>query len=153
MIKWLFDEFLLNIPYDCMNFISYASYRNTLRKKVKFWPKIKIPLALDIKNWGFQHKKARGGSRDKKKQKIGALTIDRWSLTKRSIGSWTGRPVRRGWGFKEAPALHFLHYSPPFLKTLHIPASKDQFGQDLEPFAGLGVDFGTFLMLGFRSET
>ena len=44
----------------------------------------------------------------------------------------------------------FLLYS---LKNLHIPASRDQFGQDLGPFAGLGVDFGTFLRLGFRSET
>ncbi|KAL6331891.1 hypothetical protein AAG906_020239 [Vitis piasezkii] len=29
--------------------------------------------------------------------------------------------------------------------TLHIPAYRDQFGQDLGPFAGFGVDFGTFL--------
>ena len=60
-----------------MNFISYASYRNTLRKKVKFCPKIKIPLALDIKIWGFQLKKVGEGSQDKKKhKKNGALIVD-----------------------------------------------------------------------------
>ena len=72
MIKWLLDEFLLilllNIPYDCVKFISYASYRNNHRKEVKFWPKIKIPVALDIKNWGFQLKRVVGGSQDKKMQ-------------------------------------------------------------------------------------
>ncbi|RVW22529.1 Retrovirus-related Pol polyprotein from transposon RE1 [Vitis vinifera] len=45
------------------------------------------------------------------------------------------------------------------LKTLHIPASRDQLGLDLGPFEGLGVDFGTFnfiyvrlgLLVGFLS--
>ena len=81
MIKWLLDEFLLIllliIPYDCVNFISFASYRNNHRKEVKFWPKIKIPTALDIKNWGFQLKRAGGGSWDKKMQQI-FKKIDRW---------------------------------------------------------------------------
>ena len=92
--------------------MSYASYRHILREMVKFWPKIKIPLALDIKNWGFQLKMAMAGSQDKKKHK----KLEHWPLTKRSIGSWTGRPVRRGWEFKEPPTLYFLHYSPPFLQ-------------------------------------
>ena len=100
MIKWLLDEFLLilllNIPYDWVKFISYASYRNNHRKEVKFWPKIKIPVALDIKNWGFQLKRAGGGSRDKKMQEnLENLTVDRWP---------GGRPVRRGWEFKTPPA-------------------------------------------------
>ena len=33
---------------------------------VKSRPKIKIPLALGIKNWGFQLKKAGGGSQNEK---------------------------------------------------------------------------------------
>ena len=36
---------------------------------VKFGPKIKIPLALDIKNWGFQLKMVGRGSRDEKMHK------------------------------------------------------------------------------------
>ena len=100
----------LNIPYDCVNFISYASYRNNLRKNVKFWPKIKIPLALDIKNWGFQLKRARGGSQDKKMPKN--WTVDRWPR---------GRPIRRGSGFKEAPHASFFTYSPLYLEDSSHP--------------------------------
>ena len=145
MIKWLFDEFLLNIPYDCMNFISYASYGNTLRKKVKFWPKIKIPLALDKKNWGFQLKRVEGRSRDKKKHK----KLEHWPLT---IDQAFYRFVGAG-DLKRLPRFIFstvLFYS---LKTLHIFASRDQFRPNLGPFTGLGVDFGTFFRLGFRFET
>ena len=48
-----------------------------LGKMSNFLPKIKIPLALDIKNWGFQLKRARGGSRDKKmQQNLEKLTVD-----------------------------------------------------------------------------
>ena len=77
----MLDEFLLilllNIPYDCVKFISYASYRNNHKKEVKFGPKIKILVALDIKNWGFQLKRAGEGSRDKKMQKnLEKLTVD-----------------------------------------------------------------------------
>ena len=111
MIKWLLDEFLLilllNIPYDCVKFISYASYRNNHRNEVKFWPKIKILVALDIKNWGFQLKRVGRGSRDKKMQEnLEKLTVDhdRWPLTRRSTGWGTGRSVRRGWEFKKPPA-------------------------------------------------
>ena len=42
---------------------------------VNFWPKIKIPLALGIKYWGFQLKKAEGGSWDEKMHKIWKLTV------------------------------------------------------------------------------
>ena len=150
MIKWLLDEFLLNIPYDCMNFISYASYRNTLRKKVKFWPKIKIPLALDIKNWGFQLKMVGGGSRDKKKQKeIETLTIDRWLLT---VDQAVDRFVEAG-DLKRLLRFIFSTVRLHSLKTLHIPVSRDQFGQDFGPISGLGVDFEMFLRPGFRIWT
>ena len=63
---------------------------------VKFQPKIKIPLALGIKNWGFQLKRVGGGSKNEKthkKKKIKPLT----ALTRRSIEP---RPVRQDWGFK-----------------------------------------------------
>ena len=100
-------------------------------------------MALDIKNWGFQLKRARGGSRDKKKhKKIGALTVDQ--AVDRFVGA---RDLKR------LPRFIFSIVLLHSLKTLHIPASRDQFGQDLGPFAGLIVDFGTFLRLGFRSET
>ena len=94
----------LNIPYDCMNFISYASYRNTLRKMVKFWPKIKIPLALDIKNWGFQLKRARWGSRDEKMHK------------NRSVDRWLGGSL--GCHFKNPSSTSFLHVFPLVLQGL-----------------------------------
>ena len=119
----------LNIPYDCMKFISYASYRNNIRKKVKFWPKIKIPLALDIKNWGFQLKMARGGSRGKKMQKL-----DCWSLT-----------VDQAVDLLDIKSPFALHFSPVLLhtlKTFHIPTSRSQFWQDFGPIAGCGFDFG-----------
>ena len=123
MIKWLLDEFLLilllNIPYDCVKFISYASYRNNHRKNVKFWPKIKIPVALDIKNWGFQLKRAGGGSRDKKmQQNLEKLTVDhdRWLLT---VDRWPSsrlveEPVDRFVGvenLKRPPARFISHIS------------------------------------------
>ena len=113
MIKWLFDEFSLNIPYDCMNFISYASYRNTLRKNVKFWPKIKIPLALDIKKLGISTKNGRG----RITRQENAKNLDPWLLTKRSTGWGTDQPVRRAWELKEALARYFSHYSPPLLEN------------------------------------
>ena len=120
MMKWMLDEFLLNIPYDCMNFISYASYRNNLRKKVKFWPKIKIPVALDIKIWGFQLKRAEGGSRDKKMQEnFEKLTVDRW-LGDRSVEG----PVDQFVGaenLKRPPCASFIPFSPPELATPSHP--------------------------------
>ena len=81
MIKWLLDEFLLilllNIPYDCAKFISYASYRNNHRKEVKFWPKIKILVALDIKKLGISTKKGRWRiTRQENARKFGK--INRW---------------------------------------------------------------------------
>ena len=106
MIKWFLDEFLLilllNIPYDCVKFISYASYRNNPRKEVKFWLKNKILVALDIKNWGFQLKRAGGGSRDKKvQQNLEKLIVDRWP---------GGQLVPRGWEFKKPPRASFLTF-------------------------------------------
>ena len=112
MIKWLLDEFLLilllNIPYDCVKFISYASYRNNHRKEVKFWPKIKIPLALDIKKLRISTEKSRGRiTRQENATKFGKiyrwprlLTVDRWPI---------GRPVRRGWEFKKPPPRFISH--------------------------------------------
>ena len=118
MIKWLLDEFLLilllNIPYDSVKFISYASYRNNHRKEVKFWPKIKILVALDIKNWGFQLKMAGEGSREKKMQQSFEKLIvdhDHWPLTMQSTGWATGRPVCRGWEFKTPPTCFISHIS------------------------------------------
>ena len=106
---WILDWIYLMIAW---NFISYASYRNNLRKKVKFWPKIKIPLALDIKNWGFQLKMAGGITRQEN-----AKNLDPWPLTKRSTGWGTDQPVRRAWELKEALARYFSHYSPPLLEN------------------------------------
>ena len=105
--------------YDCINFISYASYSNSLGNRSIFDQKFKIPLALNIKNWGFQLKKAGRGSRDKKMQEnLENLTVDhgRWPLTRRSTGWGTGRPVRRGWEFKRPLRVSFFHCSPPFLE-------------------------------------
>ena len=147
MIKWLLDEFLLilylNIPYDCMKFISYASYRNNPRKEVQFWPKIKILVALDIKNWGFQLKRVGGGSRDKKMQEnLEKLTVDH--------DCWLGgrpveEPVDRFVGARNLKSLLTLHFSPVLLhslKSLHIPASRIPFWPDFGPIAGCGLDFG-----------
>ena len=95
--------------YDCINFISYASYSNPLGNRSIFLPKFKIPLALDIKNWGFQLKRAEGDHETRKWKKIWkiwpltmALIVDRWP---------GGRPVRQGWEFQTPPA-HFI--SPIF---------------------------------------
>ena len=81
MIKWLLDEFLLilllNIPYDSVKFISYASYRNNHRKEVKFWPKIKILVALDIKIGDFNWK---GQEKDHERRKCNKI-LKNWSLT------------------------------------------------------------------------
>ena len=150
MIKWLLDEFLLilllNILYDCVKFISYASYRNNHRKEVKFWPKIKILVALDIKNWGFQLKMAGEGSREKKMQQSFEKLIvdhDHWPLTMQSTGWATGRPVCRGWEFKTLPrALHFSHFLLQSLPPLHIPVSKGDFGLDFELIEGLDLLLG-----------
>ena len=139
----------LNIPYDCVKFISYASYRNNLRKKVKFWPKIKIPLALDIKNWGFQLKKVGRGSRDKKMQKF--YTIDHWPSS-RSVEELVDRFVEAG-NLKRPPRVISLTVFLISLKTLHLLASRDYFGLILGLIEGFGVDFGTHLRLGFQSET
>ena len=59
------------MPIDYLNFISYASYRTSyidiyLENGQFFLPKIKIPLALGIKNWEIQLKKAWKGLRNEK---------------------------------------------------------------------------------------
>ena len=59
MIKGLLDEFLLNIPYDCMNFISYASYRNNLRKKGQILTKNQNSLGIGHQNLGISTEKGR----------------------------------------------------------------------------------------------
>ena len=57
--------------------MSYASYRHILREIVEFWPKIKIPLALDMKKLGIPIEKGKERiTRQEKWQKIGALIID-----------------------------------------------------------------------------
>ena len=40
-----------------------------------------------------------------------------------------------------------------FLKTLHLPAFRDQFGLFLGPISGFGVIFDTILRLGFHLWT
>ena len=108
MILWLLDEFLLNMPHNCMKFTSFASYRNTLRKKVKFWPKIKILLALSIKNWGFQLKRAGGGSWDKEMHKNRSVDrVDHWPG-----GRSVEEPVDRFLGAKNLKSLPRLSFSP-----------------------------------------
>ncbi|RVX08247.1 hypothetical protein CK203_017680 [Vitis vinifera] len=44
---------------------------------------------------------------------------------------------------KSLPCFIFSTVLLHFFKVLHISASNDQFGQDIGPIAGLGVDFGT----------
>ena len=151
MIKWLLDEFLLilllNIPYDCVKFISYASYRNNHRKEVKFWPKIKIPMTLDIKKMGISTEKGMGKiTRQENARKFGK--IDRWPLTMRSIDWGTNRPVRRGWEFKwplPPRTLHFSHFLIQSLPPLHILASRGYFGLVFGLIEGLDSFFGTDL--------
>ena len=130
------NDFLMNSSwiYLMIAWISYHMHHIEiiLGKKVKFWLKIKIPLALDIKIWGFQLKRVGGGSWDKKKQKIGLLTVDQ--AVDRFVGAED---------LKRLPCFIFSTVLLHSLKTLHIPASWNQFGQDLGPFAGLGVDFGS----------
>ncbi|RVW28606.1 Retrovirus-related Pol polyprotein from transposon RE1 [Vitis vinifera] len=73
----------------------------------------------------------------RKCQKNGPLTVDQ--AVDRFVGARN---------LKRPPTLHFSHVLLYTLKTLHILASKNQFGQDLGPFAGFGVDFGMHLRLG-----
>ena len=148
MIKWLLDEFLLilllNIPYDCVKFISYASYRNNHRKKVKIWPKIKIHVALDIKNWGFQLKRAGRGSRDKKMQEnLEKLTVDRWPGD-RPVEESVDRFVRAE-NLKRPPRASFIPFSPPKLAAPSHPCFPKTFWPDFKPIIGWGLDFGTDL--------
>ena len=42
---------------------------------VKFQPKIKIPLALGIKTWGFQLKRAGGGSKNEKMRNFEKIKV------------------------------------------------------------------------------
>ena len=71
-------------------------------------------MALDIKNWGFQLKRAGEDHGTRILKKIGKC--NRWPLTKRSTGWGTGRPVRRGWEFKRPLRVSFFHCSPLFLE-------------------------------------
>ena len=82
-----------------------------LDKWLNFDQKIKIPLALGIKNWRFQLKMAKEGSRNEKIHK--SQTVDR--VDQAVNRTRIGRSICRDWGFKETHALCFLHYSPPFL--------------------------------------
>ena len=140
---WILDWIYLMIAWN-----SYHMHHIEiiLGKRSNFLPKIKIPLALDIKNWGFQLKRAGGGSRDKKMQKFWknwplTMTIDRWP---------SGRPVKEPidrfvevGNLKSPPTLHF---SPAFLhslKLLYIHASISHFWPDFGPIASCGLDFGT----------
>ena len=43
----------------------------------KFRPKIKIPLTLGIKNWGFQLKKTGGITKQENEQKMKSQNVDR----------------------------------------------------------------------------
>ena len=49
--------------------------------------------------------------------------------------------------------LHFSLVLLHTLKTLHILASRDNFGLDFGLIEGFGVDLGTLLRLGFNYET
>ena len=90
---------------------------------------------------GIGHQKLRistkkGGkriTRQENEKTIGPLTIDQ--AVNRFVGAGN---------LKRPLALHFSPVLLHTLKTLHISASKNQFGLDLGPFAGFGVDFGTF---------
>ena len=125
--------------------MSYASYRHILREMVKFWPKIKIFLALDIKKLGISTENGKGGiTREEKAQKIGALTTltdDRWPR-----GRPDHRPIDQFVGIgnlKSLPCFVFSTVLLNFFKVLHISTSKDHFGQDIGPIASFEVDFGT----------
>ena len=64
----MLNEFLMNIPFDGINFMSYASYRHLLRK----WSILdqnQIALALSIKNCGIQLKKVGDDQKMKKRTK------------------------------------------------------------------------------------
>ena len=84
-------------------------------------------------------------TRQENARKFGNFDRWPWPLT---VDQAVDRFVGAG-NLKRPPTLHF---SPVFLhtlKTLHIPATKSQFWQDLIPFPGCGVDFGTFWVYGF----
>ena len=121
----------MNTPYDCMNFMSYASYRHILRKMVKFWQKtIKIPLALDKKNWGFQLKRPGGGSQDEKMHK------------NQSVDCWPGgRPVRWGVALNTPLAPHFFTCFLWFFKGCIISTAQKRFLTTLQHFKGFRFDF------------
>ena len=89
---------------------------------------------IDIKNWEFQLKSAEGGSRDKKMQKIGPLTVDQ--AVDRFVGAGNLKSPLR------VISLTVLFHS---LKTLQIPASRYHFGLDFGLIEGFGVDFRTHL--------
>ena len=58
------------------------------------------------------------------------------------------RFVRAG-NLNRPPRVIFLTVLLHSLKTLHIPASRDNFGLDFGLIEGFGVDLGTLLRLGF----
>ena len=74
-------------------------------------------------------------------------------MTRRSTDWVTGQPVRRGWEFKRPPRVSFSTVLWHSLKTLHLPAFRDQFGLLLGPISGCGVIFDKILRLGFHLWT
>ena len=116
----------MNIPSYCMNFMSYASYRHILRKCSNFDQKNKIPLALGIKNCGFQLKMVGTGSQNEKvckMEKSKLLT----TLTRRSTGLGS---VNRSFGFMDIKRLpRFIFYTVflHFFRVFLVLASRDWF--------------------------
>ena len=80
-------------------------------------------------------------------------TVDRWPLTKRSTGSSTGRPIRRGWESKEAPTRYFSHCSLSLLENPSHTCFQISFWVGFWTDWRLWSWFWDVLRLGFWFET
>ena len=123
-------ECLMYMPIDYLNFMSYTSYKTSYRYILRKWsillPKIKIPLALSIKNWGNQLKKAWRGwwnGNVRKKEKSEALI----ALTRQLIRWGPVSRFVRNENFKSLLRFIFYIVSSILQAILLVLASRDWF--------------------------